>query len=238
LKLTVHPAADIFPMMSPGELGELADSIKKNGLRERLTVTTDGVLLDGRNRYAAMQLAEIGLTDRHVEIIDFDTVPYSEEEYVEMANIERRNLTREQRRELSGKLAVMMAEKQKHLPKEEQTDTTAAAAEKAGVSRRTAATAKQEAYVALGLRKPPTAVPPPKKPAKSAQAPARPPAVVKALQNARDNIYITYAKWPMDRKKQAVAYALDIIRQFPDAEKEVKAGQPDKDTKKIVEIVK
>jgi hypothetical protein len=228
LKLTVHPAADLFPMMPENELKELAESIKKHGLRERLTVTTDGVLLDGRNRYAAMQLAEIGLTDRHVEIIDFDTMPYSEEEYVAMANIERRNLTREQRRELAGKLAVMMEKQQKDLPKEEQVDTTKAAAEKAGVSRRTAATAKQEAYVALGLRKPPTLVPPPKKSAKADQKPARPPAVCKALQNARDNIYITGERWPMDRKKQAVAFALDILRAFPDAEKEVRAGEPQK----------
>ena len=32
--ITVHPLADTFPMMSDGELKELAEDIKKNGQRE------------------------------------------------------------------------------------------------------------------------------------------------------------------------------------------------------------
>src|SRR5436309_287119 len=63
--LKIHPAADIFPMLDPKELQELADSIKKNGLQQKLVVTTDGVLVDGRNRYAAMKLAGIPLQGKH-----------------------------------------------------------------------------------------------------------------------------------------------------------------------------
>jgi ParB-like chromosome segregation protein Spo0J len=54
-----HPAANIFPMMAGDELQALADDIKANGLRHPITKTTDGQLLDGRNRAAACKLAGI-----------------------------------------------------------------------------------------------------------------------------------------------------------------------------------
>jgi hypothetical protein len=57
--LPIHPAADFFPMMSPAELRELGEDIRKNGLKQRLVfwATEPGAevfLLDGRNRRAAM----------------------------------------------------------------------------------------------------------------------------------------------------------------------------------------
>lgn len=78
----------------------------------------------------------------------------SVEEYVVMANLERRNLTRQQRRDLAGQLAVMLEKAQKDKPKEERIDTTAKAAESAGVSRRTAAEAKKEAVHAVSYKTP------------------------------------------------------------------------------------
>ena len=50
-----HPAAEMFPLMSPDELRELADDIQKNGLLEspklaRDKETGEETLLDGRNR--------------------------------------------------------------------------------------------------------------------------------------------------------------------------------------------
>jgi ParB-like chromosome segregation protein Spo0J len=54
--ITVHPAADKFPMMSDSELKELAADIEKHGLKEKvLFAKIDGkrVLIDGRNRMAA-----------------------------------------------------------------------------------------------------------------------------------------------------------------------------------------
>jgi len=153
--LTVHPAAAIFPMISDDEIKELAASIARHGLREPIRIIQGDekdqwFVLDGRNRLEALRRSGVSedqifknytyaLTSTELE--KMDATP---EEYVLMANIERRNLTPPQRRELAGKLAIMLAERQKEMPKSEKTDTTAEAAAKAGVSRRTAATAKQQ----------------------------------------------------------------------------------------------
>jgi hypothetical protein len=154
-QITIHPAAAIFPMMSDEELAEMADSIKKHGLREKIHAvisanenTTDWEVIDGRNRLEALR--------RYLKVSDVDLIAsymtpitmsgaYTPEEYVMMANIERRNLTQSQRRDLAGKLAIMLEERQKDIPKAEQIDTLQTAADKTGVSRRTAATAKKEA---------------------------------------------------------------------------------------------
>lgn len=55
----VHPLADLFPMMSKQELQALADDIKANGLREPISITADGLIVDGRNRNAACELAKV-----------------------------------------------------------------------------------------------------------------------------------------------------------------------------------
>ena len=49
----VHPAADIFPMMEGEEFQGLCADIKERGLQQRITIWTDGTLLDGRNRLLA-----------------------------------------------------------------------------------------------------------------------------------------------------------------------------------------
>lgn len=225
-KVVIHQSADIFPMLEGRELQELSDSIKKHGLRDKLKFTREGVLVDGRNRLAAMTLAKIQLKPEHIDVIDFDDekIKYSIDEYIVMSNIERRNLTRAQRRELAGKLAHRLEEAQAEKPKEERVDTTAKAAEAAGVSRRTAASAKQEALVNMGLREAPTPQNPSKhdptikggskKATKPDQAPPRPPAVVKMLTTAGDAIKQTSQKWPEERQKQAVLIALTILKAF------------------------
>jgi ParB-like chromosome segregation protein Spo0J len=55
----VHPAADLFPMMSDEELTKLAEDIKANGLQSPITFTMNDVLLDGRNRLEAMERAGV-----------------------------------------------------------------------------------------------------------------------------------------------------------------------------------
>jgi ParB-like chromosome segregation protein Spo0J len=60
-RLTVHPAAEVFPPLSKAELQELADDIRKNGLLEGVTLwfnpaTEEEELLDGRNRLDALEL--------------------------------------------------------------------------------------------------------------------------------------------------------------------------------------
>jgi hypothetical protein len=150
--IEVHPAAAIFPMLSDGELTEMARSITAFGLREKIGVIPseiEGVtlVLDGRNRLEALR--RLGVTDEQIidnftSPIDLQTMGASPSEYVLMANIERRNLNAKQRRGLAGKLAVMLEEQQAEKPKEEKVDTLSRAAELTGVSRRTAANAKQE----------------------------------------------------------------------------------------------
>ena len=57
-KISVHPAADLFPMLSDTELADLAKDIKEHGLVHPV-VMFKGVLLDGRNRLAACKIAEV-----------------------------------------------------------------------------------------------------------------------------------------------------------------------------------
>ena len=87
--LPVHPAAEVFPMLPPDELAELADDIKANGLAHPIVVK-DGVLIDGRNRREACRIA--GVVPRLVELNGQDPVAY-----VLSSNVARRHLTKGQR---------------------------------------------------------------------------------------------------------------------------------------------
>jgi hypothetical protein len=118
--LQIHPAAELFPLMIPGELAVLGADIKTNGLTSPIVLWTDGKspeqLLDGRNRLDAIEKAtgspaEIGapsimagkdfLAINKVIVLDKSVDPYA---YVISANIHRRHLTPEQKRELIAKL--------------------------------------------------------------------------------------------------------------------------------------
>ena len=59
----VHDVAMIFPEMDGMELADLADDIRKNGLREDLW-TYKGKLIDGRNRLKACEVAGVEPTFR------------------------------------------------------------------------------------------------------------------------------------------------------------------------------
>lgn len=89
----VHPFADQFPMLLPAEMDELVESIKANGLRNPIVLTRleDRVLiLDGRNRFAACQRAEVAPAFVFYEGDDLA-------QYVIDTNTTRRNLTTGQR---------------------------------------------------------------------------------------------------------------------------------------------
>jgi hypothetical protein len=62
-----HPAADVFPLMSPDELRKLADDIQAHGIRVPIQTRTadDGelYLIDGRNRLDACELLGWQLVD-------------------------------------------------------------------------------------------------------------------------------------------------------------------------------
>jgi ParB-like nuclease domain len=123
----VHPAAEMFPLMSEADLKELAEDIKKNGLRNPIVTwsadrsdNSKELLLDGRNRLDAMVAAGITLIDHKLRIscrkirlygtggglsvFDGSSLTADPYEYVISANIHRRHLTAEQKRDLIGKL--------------------------------------------------------------------------------------------------------------------------------------
>jgi hypothetical protein len=107
--LPVHPAADLFPPMSESELRELGENIKKHGglfSRIMFVKVGDGFqLLDGRNRLDAMDLVGMGVDwkarSAPVQCLSDDVDPY---DYVLAANVHRRHLTGEQKRELIAKI--------------------------------------------------------------------------------------------------------------------------------------
>lgn len=99
----VHPLAALFPMMPDDELAELADDIRENGLQSPIVIDANGVLIDGRNRLAACELAEVEPTYQHLNGHD----PIA---FIASANISRRNLTKGQR---AMALAMMYPETEK-----------------------------------------------------------------------------------------------------------------------------
>lgn len=85
----VHPAAAIFPMMDESDLKTLAADIKENGLRVPIVLDKSGeVLIDGRNRLRACEMAEVKPTFQHYEGDATD--------YVLSLNVERRHMSKSQ----------------------------------------------------------------------------------------------------------------------------------------------
>jgi ParB-like chromosome segregation protein Spo0J len=132
--MPVHPAADIFPLLDDADLVALGNDIKKNGLVSPIAVDFDlsknskPILVDGRNRLAAMERVgiRVRLEEIHArrggEVIghrlaadDIDLNITEEEttisvirgdptEYIISANIHRRHLTLLQKKELTAAL--------------------------------------------------------------------------------------------------------------------------------------
>jgi hypothetical protein len=96
--LPFHPAADIFPLMEGKEFDELIGDIQRRGPRFP-TTTHKGFIIDGRNR--ARACAKLGLKPKSVE---FDGPDEVVPRFIISANIHRRHLKPEERRELLKKL--------------------------------------------------------------------------------------------------------------------------------------
>jgi hypothetical protein len=138
--MPIHPAANIFPMMSEPELKRWGRDIKKYGLKTRIAIHDSGVdtkgpqysLLDGRNRLAATEA--VGLAPRlelkpssprsktllwtlTLEGVPEDDVPqplYVDTDpyaFVASANIHRRHLTAKGKREAAAELIKANPEK-------------------------------------------------------------------------------------------------------------------------------
>jgi len=95
--LEVHPAAAEFPMLPQDELDELAADIKEQGLLEPIVLDKDGQVLDGRNRLAACEIAQVEPR--------FTTYEGSAEtSYIVAKNINRRHLSQGQRAMILAKI--------------------------------------------------------------------------------------------------------------------------------------
>ena len=98
---TVHPAADIFPMLSESEILDLANDIKANGLQQPLTIYKNQ-LLDGRNRLAACTIA--GIEPTVTEYTGDSPVAF-----VVGANLRRRQLDPSQRAAVAVEFELLFA---------------------------------------------------------------------------------------------------------------------------------
>lgn len=99
MTLAVHPAAELFPMMTGEPWEAFVKDIKENGLRESIVLDKEGRVVDGRNRLRACEL--LGITP--------ETSTYSGDDvyhYVISHNLHRRHLTDSQRAMIAGRIAT------------------------------------------------------------------------------------------------------------------------------------
>ena len=115
--LPVHPAADLFPMMSKEELLELADDIKKHGLKHKIDLYFDAntnteYVPDGRNRLDALEMLGREVLDDKGKLqskyhrqtpTNLGSAP-DLVAWVISTNIRRRHLNTAQKRDLHAKL--------------------------------------------------------------------------------------------------------------------------------------
>jgi hypothetical protein len=120
--LSVHPAAELFPVMAQAELNDLAKDIARYGLQTPIIIWSAAdddkpheALLDGRNRLDAAARAGLLSIDNGELCIrhpsgDYVPIPKSycrdDDPYAVVLsyNIQRRHLTPQQRRELITKI--------------------------------------------------------------------------------------------------------------------------------------
>jgi ParB-like chromosome segregation protein Spo0J len=118
-----HPYADLLPQMDTADTKKLVRDIKANGLREPITLSKDGRILDGRHRYAACIEAEV---KPHF-------VPYEGDDelaFVISKNLHRRHLTTSQRGMIAAKLSNMKKGDNQHTKE----DTAIAVTSQAGAA--------------------------------------------------------------------------------------------------------
>lgn len=94
--MQAHPLAELFPMLPDAEIRELADDICTYGQRVPI-ILLDGMILDGRNRFAACQFA--GIEPIFEEYQGDDPLGF-----VLSHNLHRRHLTESQRALIAAKL--------------------------------------------------------------------------------------------------------------------------------------
>ena len=120
--IPVHPVASLFPMIGDEELQALADDIKANGQREPIIVAyldeamlDEPVVIDGRNRFAACELAGVEPEFKYVmSLNDRELSPKVIADWIISHNLHRRHLTTSQRAMVGqGYLAYLKEEAKK-----------------------------------------------------------------------------------------------------------------------------
>jgi hypothetical protein len=112
--LEFHPLSDLFPLMKGAEFDALVADIRANRLRDKI-VLYEGTILDGRNRYRALRT--LGVHPGEIRDLFCVTRDCIDEHhggpaaYVISANIHRRHLTAEQKRDLIARLIKAQPEK-------------------------------------------------------------------------------------------------------------------------------
>lgn len=96
-KVSIHPAAELFPLMQGAEFDDLVTDIREHGQRDAIVMTPDGQLLDGRNRWRACAAAGITPVTR-VERSE----PWA---FVISTNVHRRHLNESQRAMIGARIA-------------------------------------------------------------------------------------------------------------------------------------
>lgn len=97
--MNAHEYASIFPMLPDAELQQLAADIKLNGLNNPI-ITLGGMILDGRNRFAACKIA--GLKPRFDEYQGDDPLAF-----VFSQNFTRRQLNESQKGMIGARYATL-----------------------------------------------------------------------------------------------------------------------------------
>ena len=98
--MKAHPAAELFPLIEGAEFDRLVADVEANEQREPITITADGLILDGRNRWRACERLGIAPITRTYHGDD----PLS---FVILLNLHRRRLNESQRAMVAAKLANM-----------------------------------------------------------------------------------------------------------------------------------
>lgn len=124
----IHPLAALFPMLPPDDLASLADHIKENGLQTPIVIDCNGVLIDGRNRQTACEMA--GVEPRYEQLNGHDP-----EAFIWGANGKRRQMDKGQMAMVAA-MAFTVATTVNNEPRERGREDTgkAKAAAAAGVS--------------------------------------------------------------------------------------------------------
>ncbi len=109
-ELKIHPIADAFPMLQEDDIQSMAEDIRTNGQATAIALY-QGMILDGRNRYRACQIANVDPKTR--DYTGKDPVAF-----VLSLNLHRRHLTTSQRAAVAANIANLKNGSNQHSKKE------------------------------------------------------------------------------------------------------------------------